>query len=263
MANLFRGSRAVSSAVLITVIAVAIVVCVTAGFIAYQFKPTEPSSITPTPIPYSNSPTVNPSPILTQNPTGTIQFRTVDSKGIPIKDTLVASTQQPEVHSITGLTDSSGYVTFRDMEIGTYNFHFSAAGYLTLDQTVDFKGTPLTLVITLQSEVYGIVSQEKISIQAVSYDITNKVLTIYAQSSSATDTSALNSLLVKDATGHIVSNLGIATINPSTSGVRLSPGTLYTITSTAILNGLGTGTYTVTLVTQAGSSFVSPAFTES
>lgn len=58
MAILLKDSKAVSSSILITVIVVAVVVCVTVGFIAYQFRPNHTVEPTPT-----------ASPVLTDSPT--------------------------------------------------------------------------------------------------------------------------------------------------------------------------------------------------
>jgi hypothetical protein len=271
MANLLKNSNAIGKAVLVTAIVIVIVICVTAGFIAYQFKPaTEPlSTLTPTPLPtntVTTLPTSSPSPTPTETSAtgGTIQFKVIDSNGNPISNAIVASTQTPTaIDPLFDLTSSSGFVTFRNMQTGGYTFSFSAVGYQTIDQTVTFRGTPLSLVITLGTSNSATASQEKISIQGVNYDKANKIIMVYAQSSSATDTSAISGMIVKDSSGNTVSNIGINTITPLSSGNRLSTGTLYTITSTNISTGLGTGAYTVTLLTQAGGSFVSPAFTAS
>ena len=58
--KILKDSHAVGKSVLITVIIVVLVVCLTAGFIAYQFRPTaQVSNInpTPTPIPTLSTPT--------------------------------------------------------------------------------------------------------------------------------------------------------------------------------------------------------------
>ena len=42
MAKMLKNSKAVGTTVLVTAIIIVIAICVTAGFIAYQYKPTAP-----------------------------------------------------------------------------------------------------------------------------------------------------------------------------------------------------------------------------
>ncbi len=101
---------------------------------------------------------------------------------------------------------------------------------------------------------------EKIIIQSVGYDISHKIITVYAQSTGEA-IPVVNSLIVKDQSGNTIATLEIGTISPTATGNALAKGTLYTLPSTIYSTGLASGTYTATLVTNAGGSFVSPSFT--
>ena len=175
-----------------------------------------------------------------------------DDSGNILSGASVSSINQPDgMAPLYGLTNSTGYVTFSNIQLGTYTFKVEKPGYQELAETLDFNGGSLSLTLTL--------SNEKITIQAVSYDSANRVLTIYAQSQSSVSP-VLNSIIVKDASGNTVATLGIGTITPNTTGNALSKGILYTIQANVNPNGLSTGTFTATLTTIAGSSFVSPTF---
>jgi hypothetical protein len=128
--------------------------------------------------------------------------------------------------------------------------------------------TPTTIIPSapnptpIQTDDPHISSIEKIIIQSVGYDSSNKIVTVYAQSTGEA-TPVVNSLIVKDQSGNTIVKLGIGTISPTATGNALSKGTMYTIPSTVYSTGLATGTYTATLATNAGGSFVSPSFTVS
>ena len=108
----------------------------------------------------------------------------------------------------------------------------------------------------------GTAGQEKISIQAASYSSADKTVTLYAQCTGG-PTPVVNTVIVKNAQGNVVATVTAAitapTPTPSPAG-SMSQGTLYTILTSAT-SGLSTGTYTATLVTNAGGNFVSPSFT--
>ena len=99
----------------------------------------------------------------------------------------------------------------------------------------------------------GTAGSEKVAIQAVQAKGTT--LTVYAQSLSGGKI-VLDSIIVKDAAGSIVgSPITTFTYNP-TGGIGSA---LTTVGGTA--SGLNVGdSYTVTLVSKAGGSFVSPSF---
>jgi archaeal type IV pilus assembly protein PilA len=108
----------------------------------------------------------------------------------------------------------------------------------------------------------GTAAQEKITVQASSYSgATTKVVTLYAQCTGG-PAPVINSLIIKNSQGNTIETvtasyvLGAGTPTPST----MAQGTLYTIQGT-LATALPTGTYTATLVTNAGGSFISPSFT--
>ena len=100
----------------------------------------------------------------------------------------------------------------------------------------------------------GTAGQEKISVQASSYDSTGKIVTLYAQSTGGPlpPTTGLN-IIIKDVSGNTVTSI-------SATSAAWTGGALAKVTSTALTTGLTTGAYTATLVTPAGGSFVSPSF---
>jgi hypothetical protein len=258
MAKLLRDSKAVGKAVLMTVIVVVLAICVTVGFVIYEFRPQESTTlptINPTPTVDPTETSLSPTPTQTDTDTGTLQFRTKDAVGNILIGTVVSSTNQPNgVVPLYGVTNSTGYVTFGNLPAGTYSFSVTKEGFREMNETINFNGATLSLTLTLSTN-------EKITIQAVSYDSTSRVLTIYAQSQTTDASPALKGITVKDASGNTVANLGIGTITPVTTGNTLASGTLYIIQSTVNPNGLNIGAFTATLVTVAGNSFVSPSFT--
>jgi len=103
--------------------------------------------------------------------------------------------------------------------------------------------------------------QEKISVQSSGVNAAGTVVTIYAQQTAGPGATPSN-LIIKDSSGNTVTTVAIEspTVPALETDGTMAQGTLYTITHTAI-TALSTGTYTATLVTQAGGSFVSPSFT--
>jgi beta-lactamase regulating signal transducer with metallopeptidase domain len=47
------------------------------------------------------------------------------------------------------LTNSTGYVSFKNLLVGTYTFRILKDGFIETNQTINFKGTPMTLTVTL------------------------------------------------------------------------------------------------------------------
>jgi hypothetical protein len=94
---------------------------------------------------------VGPTLIATSsNSTGTLQLRVLDSSGNCLSDVSVSSTVQPAgAQILAGSTNETGYVTFKNVTAGSYTFEITKAGYETLDKTIDFKGNPLAMVLTL------------------------------------------------------------------------------------------------------------------
>jgi flagellin-like protein len=106
----------------------------------------------------------------------------------------------------------------------------------------------------------GTTGQEKVAVQSASWDGTK--VTLLAQSTGGATPNA-QSVIVKDGAGNTVAT---GTVDAITAGAW-SNGALVTITCTPVelvsggFPATGTYTYTATLVTAAGGSFVSPAFT--
>ncbi len=82
--------------------------------------------------------------------TATLQLCILDSAGSGLNDVLVSSTVQPQgAHALLGITNETGYVTFRNVTVGSYSLQITKAGYATIDQPIDFNGKPLALALTL------------------------------------------------------------------------------------------------------------------
>ena len=98
---------------------------------------------TPTPTPTSST-TPTPTPTPTAN-TGSITLLVEDAHNNPLSDALVSSTVQPSgMASLINVTDSSGYVTFKNAVAGSYTFKLVKVGYPTTNATIDFTGQSLT-----------------------------------------------------------------------------------------------------------------------
>lgn len=89
-------------------------------------------------------------PTLTSNTSATLQLYVQDSDGNYLSNATVTSTVQPQgVKTLFGVTNSSGSVAFRNVTAGLYTFEIAREGYETLNQTVNFKGKPMSMTITL------------------------------------------------------------------------------------------------------------------
>jgi archaeal type IV pilus assembly protein PilA len=95
----------------------------------------------------------------------------------------------------------------------------------------------------------GTAGQEKLTVQGASG--TTGTVTVYVQQTSG-PTASVNGLIIKSQSGNTVAS---ATVTPTT----LASGVLTTISGT-MSPAIGAGTYTVTVTTAAGGSFVSPQF---
>jgi hypothetical protein len=66
----------------------------------------------------------------------------------------VTSIEQPtEISSLSGVTNASGYVTFKNIPIGPYTFRISKDDYIQMDEAINFKGQSIALSLTLQTSV--------------------------------------------------------------------------------------------------------------
>ena len=98
----------------------------------------------------------------------------------------------------------------------------------------------------------GTAVQEKVAVQAASSS--GSTVTVIYQST-AGPLPVIEGMLLKDASGNTVATLTMSgTSTPTAAGVL----TTVTGTSNAIVHG---STYTVTLISRTGGSFVSPSFT--
>jgi flagellin-like protein len=103
----------------------------------------------------------------------------------------------------------------------------------------------------------GTAAQEKVAIQGVQYNSTQIITTtptiaVYAQNTGS-GVVTINGFIVKDSQGTVVTQ---ATLGTTTA---LNAGTLTTVTG-VISAPLSSGSYTITLTTKAGGSFVSSSF---
>ncbi len=145
-------SKGVSRTFFLGSVSAIIIVIIVAGFVGYELKPT---TLTPTPSVTPNpTTTLTPSPTPIPNTNGTIQFNIKDNNGNSIGGVSVTSIEQPnEINSIVGVTNSTGYITFQNIPIGTYTFRISKNDYTQMDEVINFKGQPIALSITLQTSV--------------------------------------------------------------------------------------------------------------
>ena len=104
----------------------------------------------------------------------------------------------------------------------------------------------------------GTAAQEKVSVQAVQVAADGKSLLVYTQSQSGSVT--ITNALIKDSSGNVVNNAAV-TNGVVTSALSPVTVTLSTTTGAGIVNTLlSANTYTVTLVSSKGGSFVSSSF---
>ena len=110
---------------------------------------TSTSNSTTTSNPTQNSNTTSNSP-------STIQFRFKDSQSNALSGVSVSSTIQPAgVETLSGTSNSTGYVIFQNVTVGNYTFSIVKAGYYQTIQHVDLKGQPVATTLTLSSNVSG------------------------------------------------------------------------------------------------------------
>ncbi len=96
--------------------------------------------------------TAPPAPVANQtaNSTATVLvLRVLDFNGDPVSDAQVSTATQPAgLGQLSGVTNASGYVTFRGVKAGYYAFDVTKEGYSALSAGVNFKGTPVTFMLT-------------------------------------------------------------------------------------------------------------------
>jgi hypothetical protein len=92
-------------------------------------------------------------PIIQGNKTGLIQFLVIDEDGTALGNTVISTVIQPKgMGTLFNITNSAGYVTFENLVIGTYTFRIIKEGFPETNQTISYKGQPITLTLTLVDE---------------------------------------------------------------------------------------------------------------
>ncbi len=94
---------------------------------------------------------VGPNAVTAQNSNaGVLQLKVQDGSGNFLSDVNVSSIVQPVgVKALSGVTNATGYVTFRNVTAGNYTLELSKAGFETMNQVIAFKGKPLSMSLTL------------------------------------------------------------------------------------------------------------------
>jgi hypothetical protein len=91
-------------------------------------------------------------PTFTGSRNGVIQFCIKDEDGKALSGTVVSTIVQPNgMGTLFDLTNSTGYVTFKNITTGTYTFRVIKDGYQEINQTINYKGQPLSLTLTLSN----------------------------------------------------------------------------------------------------------------
>lgn len=81
---------------------------------------------------------------------GELRMRIQDIDGNYLSDVNVYSTTEPAGSAIlSGYTNGTGYITFKNVLPGAYTFEIMKAGYETLSLPINFNGDPLAMALTL------------------------------------------------------------------------------------------------------------------
>jgi len=82
-----------------------------------------------------------------------LQLYIKDSSGNYVSDALVSSVNQSAgSQTLSGTTNATGYVTFKNVANGSYTFEITKTGYKPLEQTFQFNGNPRAVVLMLSAE---------------------------------------------------------------------------------------------------------------
>ncbi len=110
-------------------------------------------SPTPTPTPTASSRTNSTT---TSNSTGIIQLRIEDYDGNPLSNATISSTVQPAgAKTLSGVTNSTGYIIFTNVTIGQYSFNITRDGYEGLSTPINYKGSSTTMALALTAQSGG------------------------------------------------------------------------------------------------------------
>jgi hypothetical protein len=125
-------------------------------------QPPPPTTPSPTPVPTA-SPTPRPTATSTSNTrtnttttanaTAMIQLRIEDYAGNPLSNATVYSTVQPTgAPTLTGVTNTTGYITFTNLTTGQYAFNISRDGYDGLYTPINFRGQTIKTALALSEQ---------------------------------------------------------------------------------------------------------------
>lgn len=118
-------------------------------------EPAITPTTTPTPSPNetpTTSPTPTPNPKTTTNSTGTLTLCILDASNDPVSGTVVSSTSQPSgMGTLLQVTNATGYVTFKNVDAGSYTFKIVKEGYPQANASINFPGQSFKMNINLAS----------------------------------------------------------------------------------------------------------------
>ncbi len=122
-------------------------------------SPTPTATPSPSPTPTSTpTPTANPNENTnptqsSENTTGTIQLCIQDYNGNSLSNANVTSTTQPNgTKPLSALSDSSGYVVFKNVTVGQYLFKILKDGYDPQTKAVTLNDNPVNRTYALESQ---------------------------------------------------------------------------------------------------------------
>ncbi len=93
---------------------------------------------------------------------GTIQLLIENSKGNPLSDVNVTSTAEPDgAQTLSGVTNSTGYLIFQDVASGNYTFRIIKEGYYQTFESINMNGQPVTKALSLNSDTSSSNSSSK------------------------------------------------------------------------------------------------------
>ena len=86
----------------------------------------------------------------TNNSKGTLQLCIQDDNGNYLSDVMITSTIQPDgMKALSGITNETGCVTFKNAVLGSYNLSLTKGGYEATNQTINFGGSPSPMTLVL------------------------------------------------------------------------------------------------------------------
>jgi hypothetical protein len=101
----------------------------------------------------TTAPSTTQTPTSSTNNTKSIRLQILDCTGNPLSDANVSSTIQPAgTNTLSGITNSTGYVTFTNVTSGNYSFCIIKEGYQQQNQTVSLNSQPVKLAVSLSNE---------------------------------------------------------------------------------------------------------------